>query len=323
MRKKLTCFYRVYADLDTECLLPYEPMFDKYNISTVSYGKSQRPSSARKTESRQETPDEETGISVIGERKAFVGRMGMDDDFINSIPNAWLASTAGHPFWLLPLQAAEDLATLDRMEPERMTGPIALRDQTINYIENYEGGDGDGGIKMDERYAKSGWRHLYRPSHLKGVARIPQSLVILPHYEVFPFSWQRDGDPFKDVCTASSQNFDAERCKALTGSDHWGSHSITYWSHSWGMNGEGHWDDHMAAISKSNRKEIEKGGGEDKGDGKKKGIIDAAEADKKAQEWRDQLEEEETKAMKEKLCEDEGTDKKDLPLECFSKSPPD
>ena len=294
-------------------------MFEKYNMSTVSYGKSQRPSSASKTESRQETPDEETDISVIGERKAFFGRMGMDDNAINSIPNAWMASTAGHPFWLLPMQAAEDLATLSGMEPERMTGPIALRDQTINYLENYEGGEGDGGIKMDERYAKSGWRHLYRPSHLKGVARIPQSLVILPHYEVFPFSWQRDGDPFKDLCTASSGNFDAERCKALMGLEHWGSHSITYWSHSWGMSGEGHWDDHMAAINKSNRKESEEGDDEGKRDEKKKGTNDAGEANEKAKEWKEQLEKEQRKTMVKNLChQNEKDGDNDLPLECFS-----
>ncbi|KAL6721062.1 hypothetical protein ACLMJK_000162 [Lecanora helva] len=266
-------FGGVYADLDTECLLPYETMFEKHDTSAVLYSDS-------------------SFIDSKGERKAFFGRMGMDDDSMHSIPNAFMASTPGHPFWLLPIETADEMATLAGMQPERLTGPIALRDQILNYQEHYDAGQGDGGIKLDEQYAKSGWRHLYRPSSVKGVARVPQSIVILPHFEVFPFSWQRDGDMFKDFCIASAETFDSGKCKELMALDHWGSHSITYWSHSWGANGEGHWDDHLEAISKSNDKQVEAAGRQKiKGDGNVQESHDAAEAAKKVEDWRKKLDE--------------------------------
>ena len=251
-------FTSVYADLDTECILPYNSLFERLGASTIIGDGPQRVvNSARTVKKRKAEPSQDSSMPITAERRAFVGRMGVDDHSPESIPNAWMASTPGHPFWLLPMESAEELAQLAGMQPERMTGPVALYDQTIVYQEQYDAGQGDGGAKLDERYGKSGWRHLYKSSSVKGLARAPQSLVILPHYEVYPFSWQRDGDMFKKFCISSEETFDAARCKALLALEHWGSHSITYWSHSWKGDGDGHWDEHLKAISKSSSIEVQ------------------------------------------------------------------
>ena len=256
----------VYADLDTECLLPYDSLFDKFGASTIGGEEIQHVGSARPINKR--TAESSIG-SPRAERRAFVGRMGADDQSPESIPNAWMASTPGHPFWLLPMESAEELAQLSGIQPERMTGPVALYDQIIVYNEQYDAGKDDGGARLDERYGKSGWRHLYKPSTVKDLARAPQSLVILPHYEVYPFSWQRDGDMFKEFCTSSEETFDADKCKALLGLEHWGSHSVTYWSHSWKGDGDGHWDEHLKAISKPNNIEVQSPDGRKPPDEKK------------------------------------------------------
>ncbi len=270
-------------------------MFAKYNTSTLGHGGGQHFNSASAAGRLKKTPSD---VSQAAERKVFVGRMGVDEKSADSIPNAWMASTPGHPFWLQPMEVAEEMAALRGMQPEQMTGPIALYDQIKRYNDDFEAGRGDGGIKLDEHYATSGWRHLYKSSSVKSLARARQSLVILPHYEVYPFSWQRDGDMFKQYCTSSGETFDAKKCKALLGLEHWGSHSITYWSHSWSGDGSGHWEEHLEAMNNSNDPEIEKETVEKKGDERKdhektddknrKERADATEANRKAEEAKKQ-----------------------------------
>ena len=288
-------------------------MFEKYNTSTRGHEELQQINSAGIEDKQKHTSREATQSTDVAERKAFVGRMGVDNDSPDSIPNAWMASTPGHPFWLLPMEVAEYLAQLPDMQPEVVTGPVALYDQVIVYHEDFEGGRGDGGVRMDEHYADSGWRHLYKSTSLKATTRDPQSMVILPHYEVYPFSWQRDGAMFKEVCTSSDDTFDPERCKALMGLDHWGTHSITYWSHSWSGDGNGHWDEHMKAISKPNKQAEEKAASAKKGEEKKpqsesggtkqKQGGDALAANKKAEEAKMKQEEEEKAKAGKQLAE--------------------
>ena len=181
-------------------------------------------------------------------RKAYLGRMGTDNDNDHSVPNAWMTSTPAHPFWLLPLESI--VRNIDSgMEAERVTGPVALRDAVIQYEEEYRNVD----IKrLDRHYRKSGWRNLYVPDR-----RTPQSVTVLPSWEIYPYSWERDGQAFRDVCsTFDGGNFNAKKCKELVGTDHWGtngSYTITYWSHSWdyGENALHDWE-HMEALMEGN-----------------------------------------------------------------------
>jgi mannosyltransferase OCH1-like enzyme len=86
-----------YADMDSECLRPLEDMREMGDV--------------------------------------LVGRMGRDNDFEHSIPNAVMASKAGQAFWLLAIAfASERLAEFhlrkgaQDIRPEWLTGPILLKD---------------------------------------------------------------------------------------------------------------------------------------------------------------------------------------------------
>jgi hypothetical protein len=66
--------------------------------------------------------------SFVAPPRAFIARMGPDDSFAHSLPNAWFASTIpGHPFWLLPLRfAADRVAGGETGGPEWITGPVGV-----------------------------------------------------------------------------------------------------------------------------------------------------------------------------------------------------
>ncbi len=234
-------------------------MFAEYNTSMVAHNmpppESKANDKAGQNKSLQPTKAQEesrpkstaTGLdipsSAEGERKVFLGRMGTDENFVHSIPNAWMGSTPGHPFWVLPLESCEQHIG-NGAQPEYLTGPPALYDRVKDYRDEYDDGRGD---KMDDHYGKSGWRTLYPPS--RGHQQLPaQSIVVLPFWEVYPYSWERDGEAYRDLCWVTQDTFNAGTCKQVLGLDHWGSHSITYWSHSWSA--DGHWDEHMDALNK-------------------------------------------------------------------------
>lgn len=240
-------------------MAPYEEMFTEYNTSMIAHNMTSSESKALDTSGQRKflqatKADEEprpkssaTGLeipsSLKGERKVFLGRMGVDQGDVHSIPNAWMGSTPGHPFWVLPLESCEQHIG-SGAAPEFLTGPPALYDRVKDYKDEYDHGRGD---KMDDHYGKSGWRNLYPPSRdPQGFP--PQSLVVLPFWEVYPYSWSRDGEAFRQLCWVTQDTFNAATCKQILGLDHWGSHSITYWSHSW--SNEGHWDEHMDALNK-------------------------------------------------------------------------
>ena len=80
-------FGGVYADLDMESLKPIGPL--------------------------------------LSHRQAALAWMGPPDDHPHNLPNAWMASEPGHPFWLMMLlqivQAPKD------QPAEHVTGPVALK----------------------------------------------------------------------------------------------------------------------------------------------------------------------------------------------------
>lgn len=235
-------------------------MFARYNTSTVSHVEAtivrqpgensdtghKYPTTKNKTAEETSLPAKKPGYAK-DKRTLFLGRMGTDPDFDQSLPNAWMASTPGHPFWLLPLEACADHIS-SGWSPEALTGPAALFNAALAYQGEYQEGKGR---KLDEHYAKSGWRHLYKQLSEKAPAPPPQSIEILPFYEIYPYSWHRDGQMYRDECWVSQPTFDAKRCKLLLGLDAWRSHSITYWSHSW--TAEGHSDENMDALIKPNK----------------------------------------------------------------------
>jgi hypothetical protein len=214
----------VYADLDTECLRNMDGLFTNLGYDV----KSHQATLAKPSVLEFENP----AASVTPNRTVFLGRMGMDTNFAHSLPNAWSASTPGHPFWLLVIEA---VAEADRARngsftwPEDLTGPTRLFDLTNRYTKTDEFKDS----KLDEALQTN-------PTLLQtyGVhAGTPHHLQILPGYQVYPFSWGKDGDLVREFCEVNKEHFNPTRCKNLLGTEHWPSYTITYWSHSWDVQG--------------------------------------------------------------------------------------
>ena len=221
-------FDRVYIDLDMECLRSTDSLLESYNMSSAAHD--------------QVSPSASLGETALSGRKALLGRMGSDEKYVHSIPNAWMLSTPGHPFWLLPLESIPK--TLGgKTFPEQLTGPIALFREVMRYHSLHGKGSQP---RIDEHYAKSPWKDLFAGSGNQSQA----DLVILPSWEIYPYSWWTEGGNYREVCALGQTTFDAERCKYLLAVDRWGSHAVTYWSHSWDtVEGEAHSEEAMEAIS--------------------------------------------------------------------------
>lgn len=247
----------MFAEYNTSMVAHSMPPLESEPLEKSGQGESEQPTKAREEPRPKSTA---TGLdipsSAKGERKVFLGRMGTEENDQHSIPNAWMGSTPGHPFWVLPLESCEQNVGSDA-QPEYLTGPPALYDRVRDYRDEYDHGRGD---KMDDHYGRSGWRNLYLPSRDRHKLP-PQSMVVLPFWEVYPYSWARDGEAYRMLCWATQNTFSAATCKQVLGLEYWGSHSITYWGHSWSA--DGHWDEHMSALNKP----TETSGGDENNEG--------------------------------------------------------
>lgn len=189
MKLILTRGNRIYADLDTECLRPTLDALASQNISLL------------------DQPDKMSGGEASMTPVALFGRMGSDSTFDHSIPNAWMAASAGHPFFLFPVSFAQAEIQKSRRilhrwwydypSAEQLTGPIALR-KNIQQFESC----GDAASKI----------------------------IILPDSMVYPFNWNT-GEKVRSLCSAEKETFDETQCKDILNVDLKGSISITYWSH--------------------------------------------------------------------------------------------
>lgn len=210
-------FGGVYADLDTECLLPYDSLFANYSVPMAPH-----------VELTTHSPDIEAEREKP-ERKAFLGTMHIPVDPHSGLPNAWMASSAGHPFWILPLESIEDNVSKDT-SPEYLTGPDALFEVVRTYEREFAH---QNSTTLDKHYQHSVWSRIHHRA-LSGRRELtppPQSLELLPSWEVYPYSWGEQA--LIEVCWPKSPRFDAETCKDILGVDEMGSHSISYFGHSW------------------------------------------------------------------------------------------
>ncbi|KAK9234067.1 nucleotide-diphospho-sugar transferase [Lipomyces kononenkoae] len=207
----------MYADLDVECLRPADELFESFNVSTVPY-----PSTYDALYHSRSHPQ--------NEQKAFFGRMGTDERFAHSIPNAWMASTPGHPFFLLSIEGVmEKMNEGDptKIKPETLTGPVVLRQRINLYRDKFSDSD-----ELRERLNTSPMVNVFGLQD-----RMKHSLEVLPFWYIYPYSWNRDGEEFRSLCSANSPNYDREGCKDVIAAYNWGSYFITYWSHSWSQTG--------------------------------------------------------------------------------------
>ncbi|EHK20783.1 glycosyltransferase family 32 protein [Trichoderma virens Gv29-8] len=198
-------FGGIYADLDTECLRPTFDALKSHNGSLLN--------KVEKTFAGE----------ISASHVAIFGRMGADQTFHHHLPNAWMAASARHPFFLLPLEFARAEIQKSRRifhqlwydypSAEQLTGPIAL--------------------------AKNIGRYQICGDTL-------DKIILLPDNLIYPFNWN-DGQEIRSICSAEKDSFDETQCKEMLSVDAKGSISITYWSHT--HRGKGSDDENIDRIS--------------------------------------------------------------------------
>ncbi|KAG6012558.1 hypothetical protein E4U54_007455 [Claviceps lovelessii] len=209
----------VYADLDTECLLPTESLENTYGTLF------------------------EPATPPVADMALF-GRMGTRPDFEHSIPNAWMAATPGHPLFLQSTQHVVDLhnesvaAGKSIGSAEGATGPISLRDAIVIYEENKV----RGGLTLSETV-----QHLISVGPFAHDKVDNHQVLLLPSHFIYPYSWSYGGENARKECWVRDNGFDAEACKAKLKTKESGSICITYWSHT--HSGPGHDQEAIDHIS--------------------------------------------------------------------------
>lgn len=98
----------IYADLDTWCLQPID--------------------------------------NLVSDAKAYVAEMSEETGFNQNIPNAWLASGPGHPFWIFFSDVVIDFVTRlindnQYVQAEQVAGPMILK-QSLDAWNDIHGQDG-------------------------------------------------------------------------------------------------------------------------------------------------------------------------------------
>lgn len=211
-----TPHYSVYADLDTECLLPTEQsVFEPHGIKAVPH-----------SEALNVQPSNVSAPAISASRAAFLGRMGGDEDSEHSVGNAWAASTPAHPFFFYMLEwtrakiaSSTDKPTEDFTGP----GPKLLHWATREYQKSEYHGTDLGDAFPVSRYAAEIERTSLAQQH---------NLTLLPWHVVYPYSSNRDGLAYRDLCSRHASTFNNTRCKEVLAVDRWPSTSITYSSDS-------------------------------------------------------------------------------------------
>ena len=201
----------MYADLDTECLQSTELLLNRHHI----------PIGVQANELGQQL-----------EQVALLGRMGDNPGFEHSIPNAWMASNPGHPFFLQPVlnvhKYMQNTSFADGhgfVSAEGLTGPIALRQAIMEYEVNRV----KHGNRLDDWTA-----NLVQTGPFAGQRDIPHEVILLPSEIIYPYSWGGVGqnvEEVRDICWVLRAGFNPEECKRRLQVEAKGSISITYWSH--------------------------------------------------------------------------------------------
>ena len=181
----LYSFGGFYADLDVECIRPLDDLLD------------------------------------IGD--VLVGRMGKNPAFEHSIPNAVMASRPRQGFWLLAIAFMMERFTeaaragkLFELQPERLTGPILLKDAADYYISHSP--------SEIVRRAAISLEHFDKSEYRFGQLRV------LPPQIWYPINWNNPAHQIfrrkmfrsRGVLSGSAARLRFE-----------GSYMVHYWSHSW------------------------------------------------------------------------------------------
>jgi mannosyltransferase OCH1-like enzyme len=139
------------------------------------------------------------GPLIDNAKGVVVARMGSDEEFIHSIPNAWMASPPKNPFWLCLLNEIKEASEKGRYwsrnywEAEWRTGPIMFKSVVDRYKRKY-----------------------------------PSTITILHENAIFAFNWLSNDL----ICYMGNDLFDMKKCDEKYASVP-NKYAISYWSHSW------------------------------------------------------------------------------------------
>ncbi|KAJ3075618.1 hypothetical protein HDU98_007430 [Podochytrium sp. JEL0797] len=124
--------------------------------------------------------------------------------YANQIPNAWMASKPGHPFWLHVAKLMMTLAEEKREMPvEERTGPIVI------------------------------YRAYYEYQETIPANPTQDSITLADPHSIFPYSWSPTSPKdLHKICSQQSPDFDQVKCRSRVDPDNT-SFAISYWSHSW------------------------------------------------------------------------------------------
>jgi mannosyltransferase OCH1-like enzyme len=73
---------------------------------------------------------------LIFDNHLVLGKLGPNIQRGHSLPNAWMASKPGHPFWQFMLGLILEKENKERKETraEHLAGPVALREAYLRYM---------------------------------------------------------------------------------------------------------------------------------------------------------------------------------------------
>jgi hypothetical protein len=190
-------FGGIYADLDTVCLRPLDHLLD----SAVA--------------------------AAGGAHVAVLAQMSADEGFEHNVPNAWMASTPGHPFWLFMAGVIERRThrgvvrrLWEVLRPPRAeydTGPVILKQALDTWQCVLERG---GGMGSGRRRTKEGEKET-------------AGVVVLPPGRVFVGDWHNETalSEYYGLCGGDEVLGAAGRRRCLAAFPY--AHVLTYWTRTW------------------------------------------------------------------------------------------
>ena len=134
--------------------------------------------------------------SLLDRGKVLLGTQGVNSPPEHSIPNAFMASAPGHPFWMycFAQMLSAHLGIPIGSYVETTTGPIMLKQALDEYRRSQDDGD----------------------------------VVVLPQEYIFPIVWSDPATHHQD-CNWGASNFSSAACH----SHFEDAYAVTYWAHGW------------------------------------------------------------------------------------------
>lgn len=133
---------------------------------------------------------------LLDRGKVLLGTQGVNSPPEHSIPNSFMASAPGHPFWMFCFarMLSAHIGIPIGSYVETTTGPIMLKQALDEYRRSQDDKD----------------------------------IIVLPQEYVFPIVWSDPATHYRD-CNWGASNFSSAACH----SHFENAYAVTYWAHGW------------------------------------------------------------------------------------------